>query len=339
MFVVAQTHDGFCRLLTESTRRLGIIVRERLPAPWTERLADAPVRIVDGNFVSRGLRASRSDRLCEVALEGDGPRSLVLLIEHKSANDPGTPLQIMGYLHDIWSRHAAQEGNSPRSLPPVVPIVIYHGREPWTVPLSVSEAVEMPPGMEPGEPWLVYVLFNLADIAYEDLSEDAEVRAGCGLLKYAFETAPPAHLQRIVDELGTLTEPGFYYMVANYELALEELERLFRNAAPGLKDRMMATAAETWMKQGKAEGRAEGKAEGRAEGRAEGKAEGRAEGEARGKAEMLLRLMERRFGAVPEAVRAQVSAAPMADLDGWIDAILDARDVDEVFVNGSAHQA
>ena len=82
MFAAAQTHDGFCRVLTENARRLGILARERLPAPWPERLADAPVRIVDGNFVSRGLRASRSDRLCEVALEGDGPPTLVLLVEH-----------------------------------------------------------------------------------------------------------------------------------------------------------------------------------------------------------------------------------------------------------------
>ena len=111
----------------------------------------------------------------------------------------------------------------PRALPPVVPIVIFHGREPWTVPLSVSEAVEMPAGPR----------------------------------------APRAE------------------------------------------------AVETWMKQG----------------------------EAKGKAETLPRLLERRFGAVPEAARARVPAASVADLDGRIDAIPDAGNVDEVFVNGPAHQA
>ena len=316
MPVFAHTHSSFFTAFTEDPRRLAVIARERVPAPWPELFADAPVRLVDGSFVSRGLRAGRSDRLCEVALEGDGPRTLLILFEHKSTADAGTPLQIMGYLHDIWSRHAEQKGNSPRSLPPVVPIVVYHGREPWTVPLSVSEAVEMPAGLAPREPWARYVLLNLADIAYEDLSADGEVRAGFGLFKYVFEKAPPGRLQRIVDELGTLTETGFYYMVANYEVTFEELERLFRNADPELKDRMMATAAETWMEQGKAEGKAIG--------------------EAGAKAETLLRLMERRFGAVPEAARAQVSAASVADLDGWLDAILDAGDVDEVFADGSA---
>ena len=71
------------------------------------------------------------------------------------------------------------------------------------------------------------------------------------------------------------------------------------------------------------------------QGRAEGMAEGMAEGRAKGMAEILLRLLERRFGAVPEAARARVCTASIADLDGWLDAILDAEDIDGVFVKES----
>ena len=88
MFAIVQTYDGFCRVLTESARCHGILVRERVPAPWPERFADVPVRIVDGSFVSRGRRASRGDRLCEVALEGDGPRTLYVLLEPRLSMDP-----------------------------------------------------------------------------------------------------------------------------------------------------------------------------------------------------------------------------------------------------------
>ena len=115
-----------------------------------------------------------------------------------------------------------------------------------------------------------------------------------------------------VDELGTLTEPGFYYMVANYEVAFEELVRLFRNADPELKDRMMATTAEAWMNQGR--GRVQG--------------QGGNASEADGAAF--------RSGSRGGA-GTQVSAASVADLDGWLDAILDAGDIDEVFVNGFTH--
>ena len=69
----------------------------------------------------------------------------------------------------------------------------------------------------------------------------------------------------------------------------------------------------------------------------EWKAEGRAEGLMQGKAETLLRLLERRFGAVPEDARTRILAAPVGDLDAWLDVILSASNLDDVFRNGVIH--
>ena len=57
----------------------------------------------------------------------------------------------------------------------------------------------------------------------------------------------------------------------------------------------------------------------------------RDEGRAEGKAATLLRLLDRRFGAVPESVARRVTTADAAALDAWIDNILTAADLDEVF--------
>ena len=66
---------------------------------------------------------------------------------------------------------------------------------------------------------------------------------------------------------------------------------------------------------------------GQGQGRVEGKAEGRVEG----KAETLLRLMQRRFDVVPESARARVAVGSAAEIDAWLDALLDAQSVTEVF--------
>ena len=79
----------------------------------------------------------------------------------------------------------------------------------------------------------------------------------------------------------------------------------------------MPTVAEEWMKEGEKKGLMQGKAEGLTQGKAEGKAEA------------LLRLLERRFGAVPEVSRARVLAAPVEDLDAWIDAFVSASSLDD----------
>ena len=70
---------------------------------------------------------------------------------------------------------------------------------------------------------------------------------------------------------------------------------------------------------------AEGKTEGKAEGKAEGKVEGKTEGEAEGKASTLKRQLARRFGAVPGWAQRRIDAAPVAQLDAWLDAIFDAE--------------
>ena len=68
-------------------------------------------------------------------------------------------------------------------------------------------------------------------------------------------------------------------------------------------------------------------------GREEGKAEGRAEGEANAKAQTLLRLLQRRFPRTSQTFAPMVQNANVADLDRWLDRILDAKTITDVFAD------
>ncbi|MBK5970205.1 hypothetical protein CCR91_15945 [Thiorhodovibrio winogradskyi] len=63
---------------------------------------------------------------------------------------------------------------------------------------------------------------------------------------------------------------------------------------------------------------------------AEGKAEGEAEGEAKGKATTLKRQIKRRFGRLSVEAERRIDAAPVAQLDVWLDAIFDGDSVDSL---------
>ncbi|WP_338115188.1 DUF4351 domain-containing protein [Thiocapsa imhoffii] len=67
-----------------------------------------------------------------------------------------------------------------------------------------------------------------------------------------------------------------------------------------------------------------------AEGKAEGEAEGEAKGEAKGKASTLKRLSTRRFGPVPAWAERRIDAATVAQLDGWLDGIFDAANLEDL---------
>ena len=85
--------------------------------------------------------------------------------------------------------------------------------------------------------------------------------------------------------------------------------------------------------EGRVEGLAEGRVEGLAEGRVEGRAEGRVEGRVEGQAEILLRLLERRFGDLPAVVQQRVRNAKPELLVRWTDRILDAPGLDDIFAD------
>jgi predicted transposase YdaD len=66
------------------------------------------------------------------------------------------------------------------------------------------------------------------------------------------------------------------------------------------------------------------------EGMARGRDEGRAEGRAAGQRDTLLRILRKRFGALSDATMAKLASASVAQLDVWLDRVLDATTVDEV---------
>ncbi|MBF0626576.1 MAG: DUF4351 domain-containing protein, partial [Magnetococcales bacterium] len=68
----------------------------------------------------------------------------------------------------------------------------------------------------------------------------------------------------------------------------------------------------------------------RQEGLQEGLQKGRQEGQQAGKADLLLHLLQRRFGPLPREVTDQVLTADQATLELWSDRVLDVPTLEEV---------
>ncbi len=71
--------------------------------------------------------------------------------------------------------------------------------------------------------------------------------------------------------------------------------------------------------------------QGRTEGRAEGRTEGRIEGRAEGERLVLSRQLTTKFGPLPEAVLGRLRTASETELSSWVDRVLTAHTLDEVF--------
>ncbi|WP_341646894.1 DUF4351 domain-containing protein [Thauera sp. SDU_THAU2] len=87
-------------------------------------------------------------------------------------------------------------------------------------------------------------------------------------------------------------------------------------------DTMLAERIDEWMEGLRQEGALKGRQEGRQEGQREGK-----QSEA---ARMLGRLLKLRFGALPGWAEARLAQAPLEQLEGWIEAVLTAENLEGV---------
>ena len=234
-----------------------------------------------------------------------------MLLEHKASHDPGTPLQMLGYMVRIWQRYAGDRASRLRALPPIVPLIFYHGRTRWSGALSVAEMIAGEGELAAFARRLCCVLHDLGERPLPALSRDPEVWSGLAALVAAFRGQPEEGvLRRILSGLpdgSELEMQVLSYIVRTYELTPAVLETAARAAKPQRWEALMSTVAEAWVREGKLQGRAEGKAE------------------------TLLRLLRRRFGPVPESARARVAVGSAAEIDAWLDALLDAQSLTEVF--------
>ncbi len=311
-------HDRLFRALLSDSERAHDFLRDHLPSSIAVKLAEAPPEFIEGSFVDEVLAGSQSDLLMKVRLSSGGKAFIYVLAEHKSGPDPGLPLQLASYMIRIWKRHAGASAARLRSLPPIVPVVVYHGKADWTVARSLRDMIDADDPQLEFLPGLGYILRNLSAMEIHELSRNAALRAGLITLRRE-ALVFLAEIAEGLTEGGDLRRQILEYVLRVYDIGLEELRTTLRDQGHDEMEAIVGTIAETLLQQGEARGLSKGLLEGRAEGRAEGKAE------------TLLRLARLRFGAVPAARADEVRSADAETLDRWLDALVGAEALEEVF--------
>ncbi len=329
MSLPRERHDALFRLLISDPRHAADLLQDYLPPEYASRLDPArPPELVEGASVDGDGAATRMDALFRVWIRGF---AVYALLEHKSYCDPNTTVQIMRYKLAVFQTSAVS-GEVPRNkVPRVIPLVFYHGREPWNAPVSIEGMIHDPPGLEGlAEGIREYTLIDLGQIDPRNLSRSKVVRAVLlALARSHADTIPDDEVEFWVAGIDD-TELGRYfltYVMRQLKLPQERLMAALDRLGLEARDKkaMVGTIAEQLHE------------EGRAEGRMEGLMEGEAKGLTKGKAESFLRLARLKFGDIPPDRAEQVHGAASGELDIWLDALFSAEDLDAVFAARSIH--
>ena len=342
-------HDALFRALVSRSDRAGALLQDHLPSEIAvlvdfEHLPE----LMEGTFINGDGAKTQCDALFRVRLKSGQDARIYVLLEHKSSVDYDTPLQIARYMLNIWAREL-KATPAHRKLPMILPLVFYHGLGEWTVPRSLAEMIDAPDGVDDPLRGFAYTLRDLRRLDPWHLAQNPEVQAALVALWLVFE-------ENVLPELLDLVTGGMVdgsefeshiitYISEKFNIDAPTLEASLQRTKPQRWEILMGTAAESWLEQGRTEGWTEGKAEGKAEGRTEGRAEGevlgiekgKVIGIAEGKAETFLRQARLKFDAIPDARVAQVRAASLVQIDAWLDALILAEDLNDVFAKRTRH--
>jgi hypothetical protein len=239
--------------------------------------------------------------------------------------------RLLGYQSRIWERWRTDHPKA-RTLPMIIPIVMYHGVTPWSEPRSFADLLEVPASVRPTiEPYLVqftYVLHDLSEISDDELRESAIRTALARLVAMCFKHARTGadfvpilggwmnvvrEVARAPNGLEALAQVMRYILEVNEQVAPEALQALLeREIGPETKDTIM-TAGQQLIEQGRQQGIEQGRQRFQA---------------------LLLHQLRQRFGAeIDTHVEQRLAAASIEQMEAWSVRVLSAATLAEMFAD------
>ena len=326
-------HDALCKAAFSQRENAVGAIKAALPPAALAQLDLDTLRPTTTSYVDERLGKSFSDLVYEVEIAGQPGFVCFLLYEHQSTVDPLAALWVVFYMVRIWDGWLADHPGATK-VPPVIPIVLYHGARPWDAPLTLGAILDLPDAARAALGDLLPELrYELDDLT---LASDEAIRAremadfgrlALLLLKHgrALRARPGpdslgAFVRSVQDLLTVLPRNDrertwVYILNVAAEPEADVVIEALREALPPEQHEEVMTAGDALRLEGKRQGMLEGKQQGKLE----------------GKREALLALFRRKFRQLSADAERRVAEADERSLDRWTEAVLFASTLDEVW--------
>ena len=253
---------------------------------------------------------------------------IYLLLEHQSIPDRLMGFRVLNYMMQVWDmqRRGWVAAGTPASecwLLPVLPLVLYTGKRRWRALPTLETIMRVPEALTPFIPRYDTLFLNLRATSPEQLHGSA---VSCALQVLQVEDAPLAHLQPVLSAAVALLEEFHEDYQAEWRRVMHFLLALIRNRRENDEQDELTTILTEAVRPEHREEEAEMVMTG-AEYLVR---QGREEGLQIGLIELLLSMLEDKFGKLPMEVVTTVKALPLSRLKTLAHQILTAQHLSDL---------
>ena len=218
-------------------------LKEFVKERWVSHLDFSSLELVNKSFVSKDNLEFHDDLIWKVKLKEQNRHLYIyLLMEFQSYKEYFMALRMANYTILFYlDLLTSQNFKAKELLPPVMPIVIYRGKETWDVPLNLKDLIAMPfKELSRYMPAMEYFVLDEARVPDVDLEEIESAIKGLVKLEKSqtpFEgfkaLAEVIKLLKKLDSTSGLIKMFYEYFISSQkdvkllsEAELEKLEKL-----------------------------------------------------------------------------------------------------------------
>ena len=290
-------HDALIKKIMGEVPAAQEFLNHCLSVEFKQFIDLSKLKVEKDTFVTNDLKRQLSDIVYSVPTNDGNTAYVYVLCELQSTVDHFIALRLWQYMLLLCERH--KKGKN--KLPLIYPLVLYHGKEPYTATKSLWELFDNPVLAKK----LLTEDYQLIDL--QSMSDDEIIKQRhLGMMKYILKHIHTRDILKLWEELLTKFQAdivvdkanGYVYIrsflwYSDAKLTEDKqlgLERILDQYLPiEEKDNIMRTIAEKYIDEGIERGVSQGIKIGEARGKAEGKAEGKIEGKAEIAKKLLLK--------------------------------------------------
>ena len=316
---IHQPHDRFFRSVFSDPDNVRDLLRNSLPPRVLQLLDLESIELSEDSFIDERLALYQSDILIRARTRAS-PVLIYILVDHKSYPDKWTVFQLLVYMVRIWERERSKN-RKRNKLPCIIPVVFYHGSRKWSYPLDFASYVEInDDDLRAHIPGFQTLMFNLQRVDLGTIPSGIAFQVALRAFKHTGRELRP-HLREILEKISKLpvdaktktflSQLFEYILKVGGDFEIAALEDELRSVESNMSREVFMTLEEQILERGKVAGKIEGTIQ--------------------EKQQVLIRLLEKKFGPLYDENKQRVLGNKDGDeLDGAIDLILEADSVEGV---------